>query len=88
MQARFLKACGTLPETPAEIRKAPEKFTRISTYDADLQPTKFHSWLPDIPIEKLNLEKQPDLPPTPMKQSEAWVKGSGSSELSPERLSF
>ncbi|XP_058216272.1 protein JASON-like isoform X1 [Rhododendron vialii] len=83
-EARFLKACGTLPETPAEIRKAPEKFTDTSTYDADLQPSKFHSWLPNTPIEKLNLETQPDLPPTPIQLSEAWVKGSVSLELSPE----
>ncbi|KAH7866942.1 hypothetical protein Vadar_026993 [Vaccinium darrowii] len=83
-EARFLKACGTLLETPVEIRKAPEKFTDAPTCDEDLQHSKFHSWLSNISIDKLNLEKRPDMPPTPIKLSEAWVKGSGSLELSPE----
>ncbi|CAI9772583.1 unnamed protein product [Fraxinus pennsylvanica] len=66
-EAKFLKACGTLPETPAEIRKASEKWKDASTKDAEATPTKFNSWLSNASIEKLNLEKQPDEPPTPVK---------------------
>ncbi|CAA2934183.1 Hypothetical predicted protein [Olea europaea subsp. europaea] len=66
-EAKFLKACGTLPETPAEIRKASEIWKDPSTKDAEATPLKFNSWLSNVSIEKLNLEKQPDEPPTPVK---------------------
>ncbi|CAA3031914.1 Hypothetical predicted protein [Olea europaea subsp. europaea] len=66
-EAKFLKACGTLPETPAEIRKASEKWNDASAKDADATPMKFNSWLSNASIEKLNLENQPNEPPTPGK---------------------
>ncbi|XAR52813.1 hypothetical protein NMG60_11021090 [Bertholletia excelsa] len=65
-EARFLKACGTLPATPAEFRKASEKFK----VHGDSEPLKFHSWLPNASIEKLDLEKLSDQPPTPIKLCE------------------
>ncbi|KAL2547761.1 Protein JASON [Forsythia ovata] len=77
-EAKFLKACGTLPETPAEIRKASEKWKDASTKDAEATPLKFNSWLSNASIEKLNLEKQPDESPTPGKISEEQIMESGS----------
>lgn len=84
MQARFLKACGTLVETPAEIRKASLKGS--TTYDRDSEPPKFHSWLPNTSIKKIQLDNQPDQPPTPIKLCEDWGKESASQELTPSRL--
>uniref|UniRef100_A0A2N9FMK8 Uncharacterized protein n=1 Tax=Fagus sylvatica TaxID=28930 RepID=A0A2N9FMK8_FAGSY len=75
VQARFLKACGTLAETPAEIRKA-SKLNFSPSYDRDPEPQKFHSWLPNTSIKKLQLDNQPDQPHTPIKLCEEWGKGS------------
>ncbi|XP_059451538.1 protein JASON-like isoform X1 [Corylus avellana] len=80
-EARFLKACGTLVETPAEIRKASLKGS--TTYDRDSEPPKFHSWLPNTSIKKIQLDNQPDQPPTPIKLCEDWGKESASQELTP-----
>ncbi|XP_057464353.1 protein JASON-like [Actinidia eriantha] len=82
-EARFLKACGTIIETPAELRKTPKKVNDLSHCDGDSEPSKFHSWLPNISTEKFNLEKQPDQPPTPTKLCEEWTKGSDSLEHTP-----
>ncbi|CAL5384926.1 unnamed protein product [Camellia sinensis] len=67
-EGRFLKAYGTLLETPPELREGSGKFTDLSC-DGDSEPSKFHSWLPNTSIEKLKLEKQPDQPPTPINLS-------------------
>ncbi|OVA12386.1 hypothetical protein BVC80_1795g29 [Macleaya cordata] len=45
-EAKFLKSCGTLVETPAEIRKTSEA-----------ENSKFHSWLPSTSIKKLHWEE-------------------------------
>ncbi|KAL8160136.1 hypothetical protein V2J09_001673 [Rumex salicifolius] len=47
-EAKFLKACGTLQQTPDEIRKLPKKLK-------DLQDSefKYHSWLPNISASEL-----------------------------------
>uniref|UniRef100_A0A5B7BDI4 Protein JASON n=1 Tax=Davidia involucrata TaxID=16924 RepID=A0A5B7BDI4_DAVIN len=82
-EAKFLKACGTLPETPVEIRKASVKLKESSPRDGDCKHLKFHSWLPNTSIEKLDLDKLPHQPPTPIKICEEWVKGSVSSEHTP-----
>ncbi|KAK2971610.1 hypothetical protein RJ640_026737 [Escallonia rubra] len=79
LQAKFLKACGTLPETPFEIRKASAKLKDSTTDNVDSESVKFHSWLPSTSIEKPNIDEQPDQPPTPMKLREEWVMGSASS---------
>ncbi|KAL2521811.1 protein JASON [Forsythia ovata] len=84
-EAKFLKACGTLPETPAEIRKASEKWKDASTKDAEATPLKFNSWLSNASIEKLNLEKQPDESPTHGKISEEQIMESGSLVKTPSR---
>ncbi|KAA8524168.1 hypothetical protein F0562_010401 [Nyssa sinensis] len=81
-EAKFLKACGTLPETPFEIKKACVKLKDSSPHDGTKHLT-FHSWLPNASIEKLNLDKQPHQPLTPVKICEEWVKGSDSSEHTP-----
>ncbi|GAV90601.1 hypothetical protein CFOL_v3_34010 [Cephalotus follicularis] len=82
-EAKFLKACGTIPETPTEIRKASQKLKGSPPCDTDSEPLKFHSWLPGTSIKKLQFDKQPDLLPTPMEQCEEMGKGSLSSEQTP-----
>ncbi|KAI4319701.1 hypothetical protein MLD38_033271 [Melastoma candidum] len=58
-EARFLKACGTIPETPVEIQKAREKM-RSSPPSEDCSVTpKFHSWMPNVSLRKLWTDKQP-----------------------------
>ncbi|KAL2938804.1 Protein JASON [Bienertia sinuspersici] len=49
-QAKFLKACGTLPQTPAEIRK---RVTIVENFDkSDIQkPNSVAESSPDIPVE-------------------------------------
>ncbi|CAK9133199.1 unnamed protein product [Ilex paraguariensis] len=81
-EAKFLKACGTLPETPAEIRVVSEKLKDSSLNDGATDSSKFHTWLPSNTIQTLNLEKQLDQPPTPIKLCEG-VKGLGSSLQTP-----
>ncbi|CAN4110104.1 unnamed protein product [Withania somnifera] len=76
-QAKFLKACGTLPETPAEIRKGLAKCKDLSAPTRDVEPLKFKSWLSDLAVEKLNLDLLPDHPITPIK-SNGLEKQSGS----------
>ncbi|KAL2252242.1 UNVERIFIED_CONTAM: Protein JASON [Sesamum indicum] len=78
-EAKFLKACGTLLETPVEIRKASRKF--LSTQYKEDESLNFNSWLPNSSIEKLKLENQPDESPEPVIISEAL--GAGSSVDSP-----
>ncbi|KAJ9685987.1 hypothetical protein PVL29_015059 [Vitis rotundifolia] len=82
-EARFLKACGTLVETPAEIRKASRRLKSSPSQDGDLEHSKFHSWLPNTSIKKLQLDKQPVEPPTPIKQCEEWRKESSLLEQTP-----
>ena len=86
MQARFLKACGTLAETPAEIRKATAKSKFSPSYDGDSEPPKFHSWLPNTSIKKLQLDNQTEQAATPIKLRDEWGKGSGLQEQTPSRL--
>lgn len=87
LQAKFLKACGTLVETPVEIRKA-SRLNGSPVHDGDSEHSKFHSWLPNTSIQKLQLENQPDQPPTPIKISEERGKGSDLSEHTPSRFLF
>ncbi|KAL3624636.1 hypothetical protein CASFOL_031304 [Castilleja foliolosa] len=57
-EAKFLKECGTLPETPLEIRKASANWAVTSAKTE--KPLNFNSWLPTASFEKLKLEKQTD----------------------------
>lgn len=75
LQAKFLKACGTLAETPIEFRKVSAKCADVSTHREEL--SKFNSWIPSSSIDKLNFEKQPDESSTPFKVSGEWVTGAG-----------
>lgn len=75
MQAKFLKACGTLLETPVEFRKVSGNCAKISTQKEE--SSKFNSWIPNSSIEKLKFEKQPDESSTPFKVSGEWVTGAG-----------
>ncbi|KAJ4981130.1 hypothetical protein NE237_031967 [Protea cynaroides] len=59
-EAKFLKACGTLLETPAEIRKTSEKVKDAPTRDGESEPSGLHSWLPSSSVKKLHWEEQPD----------------------------
>ncbi|KAK8717721.1 hypothetical protein V6N13_044979 [Hibiscus sabdariffa] len=70
-EAKFLKACGTIPETPIEIRKASQKLKQSPPCGGDSETSKFHSWLPNTSIDKFLLDKQYDQPPTPNKLFEA-----------------
>ena len=88
LQAKFLKACGTLPETPIEIRKGCEKFKVSPALDKDSEPSKSHSWLPNTSINKLQLDNQNEDSRTPVKLCEDLGKGSVSSEQTPGRLNF
>ncbi|KAI3465561.1 hypothetical protein Pfo_022224 [Paulownia fortunei] len=75
-EAKFLKACGTLLETPVEIRKASGKWADKAAKKEELP--NFNSWLSSASNEKLKLEKQPDESPTPVKNCEEWVTEEGS----------
>ncbi|KHN38345.1 protein JASON-like isoform X1 [Glycine soja] len=65
-EAKFLKACGTLTGTPVEIRKASEKLKASPAPDKDSEHSRFHCWLPNTSVEKLQLDVQPFDPPTPI----------------------
>ncbi|KAJ6337147.1 hypothetical protein OIU76_006925 [Salix suchowensis] len=82
-EAKFLKACGTLPETPIEIRKACEKFKGSPELDKYSENSEFHSWLPSTSIKKLQLDNQNEDSRTPVKLWEDLGKGSVSSEQTP-----
>ncbi|XP_009771902.1 protein JASON [Nicotiana sylvestris] len=81
-QAKFLKACGTLPETPAELRKGLVKRKDLSTSTGDVEPLKFKSWLSDMAVQELNLNLPPEDPITPSK-SNGLEKHYGSLARSP-----
>ncbi|KAI4363902.1 hypothetical protein MLD38_020065 [Melastoma candidum] len=57
-EARFLKACGTIPETPFEIRKAGEKLRRSPRNVTQSDTPEFHSWMPNTSVRKLQTDKQ------------------------------
>lgn len=65
-QAKFLKACGALPETPAEIRNFAVKCKDLSAPTEEAEPLKFNSWPSDSAYQKLNSNSLPDKP-TPVK---------------------
>ncbi|XP_006352001.1 protein JASON [Solanum tuberosum] len=65
-QAKFLKACGTLPETPAEIRNFSMKCKDLSAPMEEVEPLKVNSWPSDTTYQKLNLNSLSDQP-TPVK---------------------
>nr|GMD74649.1 protein JASON-like [Ipomoea batatas] len=82
-QAKFLKACGTLQETPAEIQKLSKECEDSSALKV-VSPNS-GSWLPNSSIENQNLVEQPDQPLTPPKICKEVMEGSDSSVLTPSR---
>ncbi|KAK4740460.1 hypothetical protein SAY87_032341 [Trapa incisa] len=68
VEAKFLKVCGTLKETPCEIRKAARKLTALPPDDADSDIPKFHSWLPDEATQKLQPDSSSYLPPASLNE--------------------
>jgi len=83
LQAKFLKACGTLTGTPIEIRKASEK---LKTSPSPDDPSRFHTWFPNTSVEKLQPDVQPFDQPTPIKLCQKWGNSMDSFEHTPSRL--
>ncbi|KAJ0669807.1 putative protein JASON [Helianthus annuus] len=82
-EAKFLKACGTLPQTPVEIRKndeskdsQPHNGDTESTFDSRLLNTAFED----------ALQKQPDQSQSPITVIQKWDNGSESSSHSSSSL--
>ncbi|KFK42983.1 hypothetical protein AALP_AA1G064300 [Arabis alpina] len=71
-EARFLKACGTIPETPIEIRKASQKLSSPQ----DSGSAEFHSWISSSSAIGFHLDESP----TPMKNCKEEGRPSFSSE--------
>ncbi|CAN1229286.1 Protein JASON [Linum perenne] len=82
-EARFLKACGTLPETPAEFRQASQKLKSSPPADDGSENSNHHSWLPNSSAKKLLAEMRTDDPFTPMKNVEELGRRSISSDQAP-----
>ncbi|KAK9063862.1 hypothetical protein SSX86_017734 [Deinandra increscens subsp. villosa] len=87
IQANFLKACGTLPKTPVEIRKM-EKSKDSKSHNGDTEST-FNSRLPNAAIEEQlqkqpdqELQKQPDQLQSPVDLFQKWEDASDSSSHS------
>ncbi|KAI7732901.1 hypothetical protein M8C21_015379, partial [Ambrosia artemisiifolia] len=73
MQAKFLKACGTLPQTPVEIREN-DKSKDWQPHNGDTE-SKFSSRLSNIAIEE-GLQTQPDQLQSPVTVFQKWENGS------------
>ncbi|MCL7022339.1 hypothetical protein MKW94_029829 [Papaver nudicaule] len=83
-EAKFLKSCGTLVETPAEIRKTYAGVNHLTTPDGDSENSKFHSWMPSTSIKKLQWEEQQNqVTGSPVKLSEELGKEAYSTEHIP-----
>ncbi|QHO26860.1 protein JASON isoform X2 [Arachis hypogaea] len=84
-EAKFLKACGTLPGTPVEIRKTSEKLKVSPSPDKHSEPSRFHSWLPNESVEKLQLDFRSVNPPTPLKICQELGDSTDSFDHTPDR---
>ncbi|VVA90211.1 unnamed protein product [Arabis nemorensis] len=71
-EARFLKACGTIPETPIEIRKASQKLSSPQHSGS----SDFHSWISSSSAIGFHLDESP----IPMKDCEEVARPSITSE--------
>ncbi|KAG7031109.1 Protein JASON [Cucurbita argyrosperma subsp. argyrosperma] len=76
-EAKFLKACGTIVETPTEIRKASSKLLGSPHDNRALELLKYES------LPNASPETHPDFPRTPVKHMEEWRNQSGSAERTP-----
>ncbi|CAN1850854.1 Protein JASON [Linum perenne] len=82
-EASFLKACGTLPETPGELRKASDKLKSSPSVDDGSAQSKFHSWMPTTSTEMLLPDMEADKHSTPIKSFEESRRDSISSDQAP-----
>ncbi|KAJ0713784.1 putative protein JASON [Helianthus annuus] len=82
-EAKFLKACGTLPQTPVEIRKSDES-KDSQPHNGDTEST-FDSRLLNTAFEDA-LQKQPDQSQSPITVIQKWDNGSDSSSHSSSSL--
>ncbi|XP_057796791.1 protein JASON-like [Salvia miltiorrhiza] len=71
-EAKFLKACGTLLETPVEIHKVSRKRLDTDAHKEELNPL-----MTCASIEKLKLKDPLDESSTPVKTCGKWVTGEG-----------
>ncbi|XP_057796718.1 protein JASON-like [Salvia miltiorrhiza] len=71
-EAKFLKACGTLLETPVEIRKVSRKRLDTDAHKEELNPL-----MTCASIEKLKPKDPLDESLTPVKTCGKWVTGEG-----------
>ncbi|KAF8046579.1 hypothetical protein N665_3606s0006 [Sinapis alba] len=74
-EARFLKACGTIPETPIEIRKVSQKLSSPQHSGTSY----FHSWISSSSALGFHLDESP----TPMKACEEVGRLPFTSEQTP-----
>ncbi|XP_010557153.1 PREDICTED: protein JASON-like [Tarenaya hassleriana] len=81
-EARFLKACGTIPETPMEIRKASKK-QDTPEHERDSGSSQFHSWISSGSAVKFRMDEKNEEPPTPLKVCEELVQHTVTSEQTP-----
>lgn len=72
MQVKLLKSCGTLLETPVEIRKASRNWA-----DASAHIEEHDSVMICASIEKLKQKDPLDESSTPVKTCGKWVTGEG-----------
>ncbi|VFQ70458.1 unnamed protein product [Cuscuta campestris] len=82
-QAKFLKACGTLPETPVEVLKLSKECEDSSSQNGALFPSDHNSWLPDMSIVNQTLHSHPEQPLTPSKNCDKLMEGSVSALVTP-----
>ncbi|CAH8354414.1 unnamed protein product [Eruca vesicaria subsp. sativa] len=74
-EARFLKACGTIPGTPVEIRKASQKLSSPQLSGASY----FHSWISSSSALGFHFDESP----APIKACEEVGRSSLTSEQTP-----
>nr|XP_043629915.1 protein JASON-like [Erigeron canadensis] len=74
-EAKFLKACGTIPQTPTEIRNA--EMSKDSQPLNEVPESTFHSLLPHTATEEIS-EKQADQLQSPIRTFWKWENGSDS----------
>ncbi|CAK8538715.1 unnamed protein product [Lathyrus sativus] len=55
-EAKFLQACGAIARTPPEIRETSAKLKVSPACESDSDTSRFHSWLPNTSVEKLQLD--------------------------------
>ncbi|KAL5716099.1 hypothetical protein ACHQM5_017832 [Ranunculus cassubicifolius] len=76
IEAKFLKSCGALLETPIEIRKTSRRVTDdVLPHDEHSETSKYHSWLPITSMDKLRdgIQNESDSSPVPNKETDTSI---------------